>query len=36
MKSLKALLEDFRLLVRHRRIAFAAAEEEYRRYVESA
>jgi hypothetical protein len=29
-------LEDFRLLVRHGRIAFSAGEAEYRRYVESA
>ncbi len=46
-RSLKALLadlgvaeerflEDFRLLVRHGRIAFVAGEDEYRRYVESA
>lgn len=46
-KALKALvaemnvpeerfLEDFRLLVRHGRIGFAAGEEEYRRFVEAA
>jgi hypothetical protein len=28
-------LEDFRLLVRHGRIAFASGEEDYRRFVES-
>ena len=46
-KTLKALLaelsvpeerflEDFRLLVRHGRLVFAAGEDEYRRFVESA